>query len=55
MIRRDAIALDYSLQLEAGFTRMCAACREQKMTGATPDLCRLPGSDQVAELSDDDV
>ena len=43
----SALALDYSLQLEAAFTRMCAACREQKMTGATPDLCRLPGSDRI--------
>jgi hypothetical protein len=42
-----AIALDYSLQLEAGFSRMCAACRERKMTGATPDLCRLPGRGRI--------
>lgn len=31
--------LDYSLQLEAGLTRMCQACKEGKLLGPTPKLC----------------
>jgi hypothetical protein len=42
-----AISLDYSLQLEAGFTRMCAACDQGKLTGATPDLCKMPGRGRI--------
>jgi hypothetical protein len=33
-------ALDYSLQLDAAAFRMCAACRDGRLTGATPRLCR---------------
>lgn len=36
----QARPLDYSLQLEAGLTRMCAACRDGALTGPTPSLCR---------------
>ncbi|WCM94960.1 hypothetical protein M5C99_09725 [Acidovorax sp. NCPPB 2350] len=36
--------LDYSLQLEVGFNRMCAACSEGKLTGATPQVCQVPSS-----------
>jgi hypothetical protein len=34
--------LDYSLQLEAAFDRMCRACVDQKLTGRTPAACRVP-------------
>lgn len=34
--------LDYSLQLEAGFVRMCDACQQEKLTGATPQVCKAP-------------
>lgn len=36
--------LDYSLQLEASFTRMCNACLDSAMTGPTPDMCRIKGA-----------
>ena len=42
-----SIPLDYSLQLEAGFTRMCAACDQGKLAGATPDLCKMAGRNQI--------
>ena len=35
-----AIALDYSLQLQEAFIRMCQACDAGAMTGARPALCR---------------
>jgi hypothetical protein len=38
-----AKALDYSLQLEAAFERMCRACNEGALTGATPAVCRVNG------------
>ena len=34
--------LDYSLQLEAGLVRMCDACQQEKLTGATPQVCKAP-------------
>jgi hypothetical protein len=43
----SAISLDYSLQLEAGFTRMCSACSRSAMTGPTPDMCKAPGNLQI--------
>jgi hypothetical protein len=38
-----ATPLDYSLQLEASFSRMCSACRDGRLTGATPAICRVEG------------
>jgi hypothetical protein len=35
----NASSLDYSLQLEAGFSRLCTACRDGAVNGATPALC----------------
>lgn len=35
--------LDYSLQLEAAFTRMCQACSDGRLSGPTPALCRTNG------------
>lgn len=35
--------LDYSLQVEAAFTRMCQACLDGKISGPTPDMCRVEG------------
>jgi len=35
----DAVPLDYSLQLQEAFTRMCQACSEGALTGPTPSLC----------------
>jgi hypothetical protein len=37
----DAIPLDYSLQLESSFSRMCKACAEGKLSGLTPQICAL--------------
>jgi hypothetical protein len=34
-------ALDYSLQLEAGTFRLCRACRNGRLTGETPKICRM--------------
>lgn len=39
---RVGTALDYSLQLEAGFDRLCRACSDGKLTGPTPEACRVP-------------
>ncbi|GEC41658.1 hypothetical protein EME01_57300 [Sinorhizobium meliloti] len=38
-----ATALDYSLQLEAAFTRLCRACKEGALQGPTPRVCRVEG------------
>ena len=38
-----AISLDYSLQLEASFTRMCGACANGALTGPTPAVCKIEG------------
>ena len=35
----DAVALDYSLQVEEAFTRMWNACKVGALTRATPPLC----------------
>lgn len=35
--------LDYSLQLEAAFTRLCRACKEGALQGPTPSLCGVQG------------
>jgi len=35
--------LDYSLQLDAGIFRMCAACRTGALSGDTPNVCRRAG------------
>lgn len=32
-------ALDYSLQLDVATFRMCRACEDNKLTGATPQIC----------------
>ena len=37
----NAVALDYSLQIEAGFFRMCLACQSGALAGKTPQLCFL--------------
>ncbi|WPN55819.1 hypothetical protein [Pseudomonas sp. P9_31] len=34
--------LDYSLQLEAAFDRICRACSDQKLQARTPDICKVP-------------
>jgi hypothetical protein len=34
---------DYSLQLEAAVARMCQACADGRLTGATPGLCQIEG------------
>lgn len=34
--------LDYSLQLEAGFLHLCDACEQERLTGATPQVCAAP-------------
>jgi len=39
---RDTVSLDYSLQLEAAFKRMCHACEFGNMTGPTPKVCQVP-------------
>ena len=39
-----ATSLDYSLQLEAAFTRMCSACQDGALTGATPAVCKIKGA-----------
>ncbi len=36
--------LDYSLQVEAAFTRMCKACQDGNIKGPTPDMCRIEGA-----------
>ena len=36
-------ALDYSLQIETAATRMCQACEDGAMSGATPDICIAAG------------
>jgi hypothetical protein len=41
-----AVSLDYSLQLQAAFTRMCAACADGKINGPTPKLCRQVAGSQ---------
>jgi hypothetical protein len=35
-------SLDYSLQLEAGIDRLCRACNDEKLTGITPAICKVP-------------
>lgn len=39
--RGAAVPLDYSLQLEAGFSRICAACANGILTGKTPEVCKV--------------
>lgn len=40
----NAVAsLDYSLQLEAGFFRMCRACQTGFLSGPTPQICKASG------------
>ena len=39
--RDGAVPLDYSLQIEAGFTRICSACANGALTGATPAMCKV--------------
>jgi hypothetical protein len=36
----NAVGLDYSLQLQTAFTRLCRACQEGALSGRTPKLCR---------------
>lgn len=38
-----AKSLDYSLQLEAAFERMCRACAQGALTGPTPAVCKVRG------------
>lgn len=40
-------SLDYSLQLQAGFSHLCDACNQEKLSGATPAVCKVPGSGVV--------
>lgn len=40
----NATPLDYSLQLEAAFTRICQACRSADLTGPTPAVCKVPSN-----------
>jgi hypothetical protein len=35
-----AAPLDYSLQLQTAFTRICQACARGDLTGATPSICK---------------
>jgi hypothetical protein len=42
-VRDAARPLDYSLQLEAGFARLCQACSEGRLSGATPRICQIRG------------
>lgn len=44
--RGPAVSLDYSLQIEAGFSRLCAACANGVLTGKTPAVCKVkrPGA-----------
>lgn len=35
-----AAAVDYSLQVRAAIDRMCLACKEGAMEGATPEICK---------------
>jgi hypothetical protein len=39
--RDGAVSLDYSLQVEAGMTRICSACASGALTGATPAMCKV--------------
>lgn len=39
-----ATPLDYSLQLEASFSRLCDACKDGVLMGATPAVCRVAGT-----------
>lgn len=39
-----ATPLDYSLQVEAAFSRMCQACADGALTGPTPGICRIRGA-----------
>ncbi len=36
----NAVALDYSLQLQTAFVRLCRVCQQGALTGRTPQLCR---------------
>jgi hypothetical protein len=47
----NTTALDYSLQLEAGFSRLCAACRAGQLSGPTPDVCKVPGPGQITPVT----
>lgn len=38
-----ARSLDYSLQLEASFSRLCEACGAGVLQGPTPAVCKVPG------------
>jgi hypothetical protein len=46
-----AVALDYSLQLEAAFTRLCRACKEGALQGATPRVCKVKGQRDFIETA----
>lgn len=39
--RDGAVSLDYSLQVEAGLSRLCAACANGILTGKTPTMCKV--------------
>ncbi len=39
-----ATSLDYSMQLEAAFTRLCSACQDGALTGPTPAVCQIKGA-----------
>ncbi|CAN7769853.1 hypothetical protein LJR245_007478 [Rhizobium leguminosarum] len=39
-----ATSLDYSLQLEAAFSRLCRACKDGALQGPTPRVCRVQGA-----------
>jgi hypothetical protein len=46
-----ATPLDYSLQLEASFTRMCAACKNGALSGLTPAVCKVAGAANRVEAA----
>ncbi|SFG82528.1 hypothetical protein SAMN05518865_11993 [Duganella sp. CF458] len=42
-----AVSLDYSLQLQTAFTRICQACSAGALTGATPRICLKSNGGQI--------
>jgi hypothetical protein len=48
--RDAAVPLDYSLQIEAGFTRLCSACASGVLPGKTPAVCKVRGLSATAVI-----
>ncbi|MFJ6024259.1 hypothetical protein ACIQC9_06650 [Brevundimonas sp. NPDC092305] len=40
--------LDYALQVESGMSRLCSACKQGDLPGATPAVCRIEGAPAFA-------